>query len=106
MALMLARRVRAPVYAITRWVGNGDFRAQATQCFENLKAGLAAAGATSEHQITCCFIDISHLPIFLEVRDRYVNTKAPPASTAIQIGKLAVPGALFEIEAIAVVPEK
>jgi enamine deaminase RidA (YjgF/YER057c/UK114 family) len=89
-------------------LGNGDFRAQATQCFENLKAGLAAAGATFEHvvKITCYFIDISHLPIFLEVRDRYVNTKAPPASTAIQIGKLAVPGALFEIEAIAVVPEK
>ena len=85
-----------------------DFRAQATQCFENLKAGLAAAGATFEHvvKVTNYFIDISHLPIYLEVRDRYVNTKAPPASTAVQIGKLAIPGALFEIEAIAVVPEK
>jgi hypothetical protein len=33
-----------------------------------------------------------------------VNTKAPPASTAIQISKLARDGALFEIEAIAVLP--
>jgi len=84
----------------------GDFRAQATQCFENLKAGLATAGATFEHVVktTSYFIDISHLPIFLEVRDRYVNTKAPPASTAIQISKLAREPALFEIEAIAVVP--
>ena len=66
----------------------GDFRAQATQCFENLKAGLATAGATFEHVVktTSYFIDISHLPIFLEVRDRYVNTKAPPGSTAVQIG--------------------
>jgi len=40
------------------------------------------------------------------VRDRFVDTKAPPASTAIQISKLARDGALFEIEAIAVVPQK
>jgi enamine deaminase RidA (YjgF/YER057c/UK114 family) len=33
-----------------------------------------------------------------------VNTKAPPASTAIQIARLARELALFEIEAIAVVP--
>ena len=43
---------------------------------------------------------------FFEVRDRYVNTKAPPASTAIEISKLARDGALFEIEAIAVLPAK
>jgi enamine deaminase RidA (YjgF/YER057c/UK114 family) len=47
---------------------------------------------------------MAHLPIFFEVRDRYVNTKAPPASTAVQIVKLARPDALFEIEAIAVIP--
>ena len=40
------------------------------------------------------------------MRDRYVNTKAPPSSTAIQIVKLAREGALFEIEAIAVLPAK
>jgi 2-iminobutanoate/2-iminopropanoate deaminase len=51
-------------------------------------------------------IDMSHLPIYFEVRDRYVDTKAPPASTTIQISKLARDGALYEIEAIAVVPEK
>jgi enamine deaminase RidA (YjgF/YER057c/UK114 family) len=49
---------------------------------------------------------MAHLPIYFEVRDRYVDTKAPPASTTIQISKLAREGALYEIEAIAVVPEK
>ena len=85
----------------------GDFRAQATQCFENLKAGLASVGAGFEHvvKITNFFVDMAHLPVFFEVRDRYVNTKAPPASTAIQIGRLAREGALFEIEAVAVIPE-
>ena len=86
----------------------GDFRAQATQCFENLRAGLASVGAGFEHvvKITNFFVDMAHLPLFFEVRDRYVNTKAPPASTAIQIGRLAREGALFEIEAVAVIPEK
>lgn len=85
----------------------GDFRAQATQAFENLKLALAAADAGFEHvvKVTAYFTDIaSDIGTYLEVRNRYVNTKAPPASTAIEISKLAHDGALFEIEAIAVVP--
>jgi enamine deaminase RidA (YjgF/YER057c/UK114 family) len=87
--------------------GPGDFRAQATQAFENVKSGLTAVGANFSHvvKITVFFTDISHLPIFFEVRDSFVNTKAPPASTAVQIVKLARPDALFEVEAIAVVPQ-
>lgn len=85
----------------------GDFRAQATQAFVNLKAALASVGADFSHvvKITNYFTDMAHLPIFFEVRDKFVNTKAPPASTAVQIVKLARPDALFEIEAIAVVPQ-
>jgi enamine deaminase RidA (YjgF/YER057c/UK114 family) len=84
----------------------GDFKAQAAQCFENLKLALAAVDAGFEHvvKVTSYFVDMTHLPLYFEVRDRYVNTKAPPASTAVQISKLAREGALFEIEAIAVVP--
>jgi enamine deaminase RidA (YjgF/YER057c/UK114 family) len=86
----------------------GDFRAQAVQSLENLKAALAAAGAGLEHvvKITNYFVDMSHLAVFREVRDGYFDTKAPPASTAVQIVKLAMPELLFEIEAIAVVPDK
>jgi enamine deaminase RidA (YjgF/YER057c/UK114 family) len=85
----------------------GDFRAQAIQCFENIKAALAAVGAGFEHvvKVNNYLIDMAHLPIYFEVRDRYVDTKNPPASTTIQIAKLARPDALYEIEAIAVVPE-
>ena len=86
----------------------GDFRAQAVQAFENIKTALAAVGATFEHvvKVTSYFVDIAHLPLFFEVRDSYVDTKAPPASTAVQIVKLAREPALFEVEAIAVVPQK
>ena len=88
--------------------GPGDFRAQATQCFENLKAGLASVGGKFEHvvKITNFFVDMTHLPAFFAVRDRYVNTKAPPASTAIQVVRLARDGALFEVEAVAVIPDR
>ena len=86
----------------------GDFRAQATQCFENLKAGLASVGGGFEHvvKITNFFTDMAHLPVFFEVRDKFVNIKAPPASTAIQVGRLAREGALFEVEAVAVIPDR
>ena len=86
----------------------GDFRAQATQCFENLKLALESAGGSFRNvvKITNFFVDMAHLPVFFEVRDGYVNTKAPPASTAIQVGRLAREGALFEVEAVAVIPDK
>lgn len=84
----------------------GDFRAQAEQTFVNLKNALAAVGAGFQHvvKLNNYLIDISHLGIFREVRDRFVDTAAPPASTTIAIAGLARPGALIEIEAIAVVP--
>ena len=85
----------------------GDFRAQAEQTFINLKNALAAAGTGFEHvvKLNNYLIDIAHLGIFREVRDRHIDTSAPPASTTIAISGLARPGALIEIEAIAVVPD-
>jgi enamine deaminase RidA (YjgF/YER057c/UK114 family) len=86
----------------------GDFRAQAEQTFINLKNALAAVGADFSHVVkfTSYFIDIGHLGMFREVRDRYVDNATPPASTAVAISALARPGALIEVEAIAVVPTK
>ena len=57
-------------------------------------------------KITNFFVDMSHLPVFFEVRDSFVNIEAPPASTAIQVGRLARDGALFEVEAVAVIPDR
>jgi len=86
----------------------GDFRAQAKQTFENLKNALAAVGATLNDvvKLNNYLTDLGHLPIFREVRDNYVNTQHPPASTTIQISKLAREGALLETEAIAILPAK
>lgn len=92
-----------------RLVGNpGDFRAQANKAVENLKLALADAGATLRDvvKINNYLVDMSHIAIFREVRDAHFNMSAPPASTTVAISQLARPGALFEIEAIAVLPAK
>jgi len=86
----------------------GDFRAQAEQAFENLKMALAAVGATLSDvvKINSYLTDIAHLSTFREVRNKYIKLSAPPASTLVAISKLAVEGAMFEIEAIAVLPPR
>lgn len=88
-------------------VGSGDFRAQAQQIFDNLKAALAAVGTdfSSVVKLNMYVVDISHLPILREVRDRYVNTIHPPASTLVEVRRLAREEFLLEIEAVAHVPE-
>jgi len=73
------------------------------QAFENLKAALAAVGATFEDvvKLNNYLIDItSNIAIYREVRDKYVNTAKPPASTTVGVSALARDGALFEVEAI------
>lgn len=84
-----------------------DFRSQAVQVFENLGAALRLAGTDFRHVIKLnnYLIDLgSDLAAFREVRDRYVNTAAPPAGTTIQVPALARAGALLEVEAIALLP--
>jgi enamine deaminase RidA (YjgF/YER057c/UK114 family) len=86
-------------------VGPNDPEAQAERVFANLALALAAAGATFKDVIKFgVFVtDISILPAVREVRNRYVDTAHPPASTAVQVGALFRPGYMVEIEALAVV---
>jgi reactive intermediate/imine deaminase len=88
-------------------VGQQDFRAQTQQVFENLKAALAAVGAdfTRVVKLNMYVVDISQLPTLREVRDRYVNTHHPPASTLVEVRKLAREDFLIEVEAVAYTPE-
>jgi reactive intermediate/imine deaminase len=88
-------------------VGPGDFRAQAEQTFENLKATLAASGATFQNvvKLNSYFVDIKHVPVFREVRDKYINAAHPPVSTAVEVRRLVREEWLLEVEAIAVIPE-
>ena len=93
-----------------KFVGTpGDFRAQCLQAFENMTLALKAARAkwSDVVKINNFLVGIeTNMAAFREVRDRYLNIKAPPASTTIGVPALARPGGLFEIEAIAVLPAK
>jgi enamine deaminase RidA (YjgF/YER057c/UK114 family) len=86
-----------------------DFREQATLVYENLKAAVESVGGKMENivKLNAYLTDIrAQLPIYREVRDKFVNVAAPPASTTIEISKLARDGALLEVEAVAILPAR
>jgi enamine deaminase RidA (YjgF/YER057c/UK114 family) len=81
-----------------------DPQAQARQVFANLSRALAAAGASFADVIKLNYYvtDITMLPAVRTIRDEYVDIARPPASTAIQVAALAMPGLMIEIEAWAI----
>ncbi len=86
-------------------VGGDDVVEQARQVFDNLREVLAAAG--------CGFGDVVKVTIFLTDADdrprinplrQEVFGATRPASTLVEVSRLAVSGAKIEIEAVALVP--
>jgi enamine deaminase RidA (YjgF/YER057c/UK114 family) len=73
------------------------------------KSTLDSVGATFADviKINRYLTDIrAQLPILREVRDSFVNTAAPPASTTVEVSRLAADAALFEVEAIVALPPR
>ena len=87
-------------------VGEGDMVAQVRQVLENLKAVLASDGADFSNvvKINIFTTDIDRFRNAADVRREYFAGH-PPASTLVQIERLARPVFLVEIEAIAIAPE-
>lgn len=87
-------------------VGKGDIQAQTVQTLENLQAVLESAGATLNNIVamTVYLTDIADRGKVAEVRKRYFHSPYP-ASTLVEVSKLAFKDLLIEIEAIAVVEE-
>ena len=85
-------------------VGPDDPQAQTRQVFANLSRALAAAGASFADVIKLNYYvtDITMLPVVRAIRDEYIDTARPPASTAVQVAALAMPGLMIEIEAWAI----
>lgn len=86
----------------------GDFAAQCTQAFENLKIALAHVGAGFEHvvKVNTFMVDVhKHVSIYRGIRDKYIHPDFMPPSTSFGVPALARgPDALFEIEIVAVLP--
>ena len=86
-----------------RLVGPGDAEAQAEQCYRNIQRIVEHFGGSLADvvKITQFVTDMAVRPLVARPRDRLLGTPGP-ASTLVAIGGLAVPEALIEIEAIAV----
>jgi enamine deaminase RidA (YjgF/YER057c/UK114 family) len=99
---------QVPMDASGTLVGPGDFKAQAEQVFRNVRTALNAAGATPHDIIKLNYyvvasVDPSVRTAIRGIRDQYVNTATPPASTLVVVAGLAQPGWLIEIEAVAAI---
>jgi reactive intermediate/imine deaminase len=85
-------------------VGGNDVVAQARQVFSNLGDVLAHAGAAFADvvKVTVFLTDIDDRPRINPVRqDVFGETR--PASTLVEVSRLALPGARLEIDAVALV---
>jgi enamine deaminase RidA (YjgF/YER057c/UK114 family) len=83
-------------------VGKGDMRAQVRQVGENIKAALAAAGATLADIVksNTYVTDIEEYLRHADVRMEYLGP-ALPTSTTVEVRRLAHPDFLVEIEVVA-----
>ncbi len=86
------------------------FRAQAVQVMENLKTALASVGGGFENvvKLNSYLTNIeANAAEFREVRAQYFPNKAAlPASTLVEVPRLANKAYLLEVEVIAVLPPR
>ena len=93
-----------PVDAEGHLVGGDDVVAQARQTFENVGAVLEAGGSSFADvaKVTVFLTDVDDRPKINPVRQEFFG-RTRPASTLVEVGALAIPGAKIEVEAVAVV---
>ncbi|HEY4620288.1 MAG TPA: RidA family protein [Gaiellaceae bacterium] len=86
-------------------VGGDDVVAQTRQVFENMRAVLAAGGGGFEDvvKVTIFLTDVNDRPKINPVRQEVFGATRP-ASTLVEVPRLAVEGAKVEIECVALVP--
>jgi reactive intermediate/imine deaminase len=86
-------------------VGRDDVVAQTRQVLENMRRVLEAAGCGFEDvvKVTIFLTDVDDRPSINPLRQEVFGA-ARPASTLVEVSRLAVPGAKVEIEAVALIP--
>ena len=83
-------------------IGKGDIKAQTRRIFEQIKMIVETGGGKMDDvvKLTVFVTDVRYREPYGEVRSEFFGPN-PPASTLVQIGNLAIPDALIEIEAVA-----
>jgi len=84
-------------------VAPADWEAQTRQVFRNLERALAAEDATWSDVIKLTYFvtDTAEMAAIRSVRDEFVDTATPPASSLFRVAGLVHPDLLIEIEAVA-----
>jgi reactive intermediate/imine deaminase len=92
----------APLDGHGQLVGGDDVAAQARQVLENLRSILSAAGCTFEDvlKVTVYLTDVRDRAAINPVRQEYFGPSRP-ASTLVEVSRLALAGMKVEIEAVA-----
>jgi 2-iminobutanoate/2-iminopropanoate deaminase len=92
-----------PVDAEGRLVGGDDVVEQARAVFAGLRRVLAAAGARPQDvvKVTVFLTDVDDRPSINPIRQEFFGDTRP-ASTLVEVSRLAIPGAKLEVEAVAV----
>ena len=88
--------------------GKQDLSRQTEQVFQNIKNIVSGLGGTMDNlvRIGIYMIDVSQIQVVRDVRNKFINTRNPPASTLVQVSRLFRDDILIEIEATAIIPKK
>ena len=86
--------------------GSPHAESQTRQVFTNLKTALEAAGTDFAHVVKLTFylVDISKIALVRGIRDEFVDTRHPPASTAVEVRRLVREEFLLAVDSIATAP--
>ncbi|MCT4315327.1 RidA family protein [Elizabethkingia anophelis] len=104
---MLILSGQVPVNQKGEVVGS-DIRTQSRQVFQNIQSVLEYCGANFNDIVKLGIFttDISKIAEFREVRDQFINTANPPASSLLEVKGLFRKDVFIEVEVTAIVKNK
>ncbi|WGL68414.1 RidA family protein [Elizabethkingia anophelis] len=104
---MLILSGQVPVNQKGEVVGS-DIRTQSRQVFQNIQSVLEYCGANFNDivKLGIFITDISKIAEFREVRDQFINTTNPPASSLLEVKGLFRKDVFIEVEVTAIVKNK
>ncbi|MCT4295866.1 RidA family protein [Elizabethkingia anophelis] len=104
---MLILSGQVPVNHKGEVVGS-DIRTQSRQVFQNIQSVLEYCGANFNDIVKLGIFttDISRIAEFREVRDQFINTANPPASSLLEVKGLFRKDVFIEVEVTAIVKNK
>lgn len=105
---MLIISGQVPLDSKGKLAGKDDLTVQAEQVFRNIRSCVESAGGNMNNivKLNYYLTDASQVQKVRDVRDKFINTANPPASTLVQVSRLFHEDVMLEVEATAIIPRK